>query len=673
MNADALKEFLFRNVEKFIFGLLVLVALFLIYQGVTKPDILAKHQPEKMQQSATQVKGSIDTAGRWDMIKETRITDVNIVARTNETIKPVDPTPYVLPVPWESKSVDLSLKRGDPKIPVPIELQVTGVVASLAIKSAGVYALKTLEQADPIVKVEKPKPKPKRNRMNMEGMESMYGSGMEGMEGMDSSYGEGMGGIPGAVAVTPIRKVDATLYDQGFRPVGALTDVQPTVGQFIAGVALMPQKQIYEAFEEALSQADGYNLQRDQPFYLGFELQRADVTNKPVEQLVDADWVLRGTSRYYQQLLLKVWSGMAKEVVAGKYRDAELTAAIPPVLLDHYSWFATHPKIPVGDEPLPGSLLVDPKKTELPAGPILPGDGGDVFKNRARAGAMMQSGGYGDPGMMSGMEGGYGGGYGANPYGAGAKVEQPDFKLIRFYDFRSFKGDDPGSPQPGRKYVYRIRIAVEDPNFPANPMADPRTSTLSSEVFRRVEKLKTGSAEMLKKDPQAMRSSSLWSEFSTPSPVVSLPSLNEAFAGPVDPGTVKSYTVGATQIEFNSKAPKGKAVVVQFDPKLGASLPVFADVGRGSVLNKTGVIEVPDPVMLEVRKTPEQTVNTSNVVLDLTGGKELAIAKTFQIPENQTEPGMILMFDPMGGLKVVDEISTQRGFRLYSFADERGE
>ncbi len=34
---------------------------------------------------------------------------------------------------------------------------------------------------------------------------------------------------------------------------------------------------------------------------------------------------------------------------------------------------------------------------------------------------------------------------------------------------------------------------------------------------------------------------------------------------------------------------------------------------------------------------------------------------------------MLLMFDPSGGLQVVEEVDTQLKYRLYSFAKDRGE
>lgn len=681
MNSDAMKEFLFRHFEKFLFGVLALVALYLIYEGVNKPDILAVHQPASMEQRAIEVKGSIDD-DHWDAINAVapRLPTMDIVDRTNKTIQPVDSSVYSLPYPWEQKLVESSIKRADPAIPAPVDVQVIGVVASLAMKQYGDYPLKLLEPADPATKVEKkvkrPSRRDQREAMMMMG-EGGYDPSMMDPSMMDPSMMSGYGmdssmmdpSMSGMAGIKPVRKLDATLYDQGFRP-PTVIDVAPAVGQFIAGVALMPQKKIFDEFEKALAQADGYNPQRDQPFYVGFMMQRADVTSKPVDQLVEADWVMRGHTRHYELMLLKTWAGMAKEIVAGTYRDPALTAAIPPVLLEHYAWFATHPKIPVGDEPLPGAAgPLMPKKAELPTGPILPEDI-NTFSARGRGGDMGAMSGF-DSSM--GMEMGGMGGYGMGGYGMAAKVVQPEYKLIRFYDFADFTGRDPGAPQPGRKYVYRVRIAIEDPNFPSNPVAQPRNSTLSADVFKRVAQLTAKATELSKKTPTVPRDQSLWttwSEYSAPSPPVSLPSLYDSYAGPVET-TTKTYPgPNNMPIEFHSKPPKAKVVVTKWDPNYGAPLPVFADVTKGSVVSKEkATIEVPDPLALEVRKIPDITVNTSNVVLDIVGGKPLGIAPA----ENQTEPGVLLMFDPSGGLEVVDEIDTQRGYRLYSFADERGE
>ncbi len=659
MNSDAIKDFLFRHFEKFIFAGLMTLSLFLIYQGVQKPDIMKLHQPAKMESEANQVKSSIDD-DHWATIAAPRVEAPDIIGRTKEAIKPVDPNEYSLSVPWEVHTSNLNVKRSDPKIPAPIDVQVQGVICSLATKTYSDYALKLLEPADPVEKMEKKVKKLSRKEEQMKKqMEMMMGSdgggyGMEmedpSMYGMDPSMGASM-------AVTPTRRIDAK-YDQGFRPLSSGTsDVQPELAHFIVGVALMPQKQIFDAFEEALSRADGYNpQQRDLPYYLGYEMWRAEVTNKPVDQLTDADWTKRGYTRHFELLLLRAWSGMAKEVVAAKYRDPQLTSPIPPILLEHYTHLVTHPKIPIGDEPLVGAGTVLQPKQELPTGPILPdADGDDPFRaaRRAGTGSMMM-----DPmmaGMMSGMNMGYG--------MMNMKVEQPEYKLIRFYDFRDFTGRDKNCPQPGRKYVYRVRIVVEDPNFPSNAMLQPKNSSLSAEVFKRVDALATQAAKT------KVRKAELFSEFSAPSQPVSLPSPFDSYVGPVDPGATKVFALGQTPIEFQSKPKKAKAVVTMWNPTYGAAVPVFTDVMKGTMVAKKGTIDIPDPIALEVKKAPDMNVDTYNVVLDIYGGKPLGIS----VGENQTEPGLLLMFDPFGGLEVVDEIDTQKGYRLYSGADDRGE
>ena len=63
-------------------------------------------------------------------------------------------------------------------------------------------------------------------------------------------------------------------------------------------------------------------------------------------------------------------------------------------------------------------------------------------------------------------------GMGMAMMGRGGMEPNPvDYKLIRFYDFAGFKG----SPQFGRKYAYRIRYAVNDPNFPFSEPCSQRS------------------------------------------------------------------------------------------------------------------------------------------------------------------------------------------------------
>jgi len=677
MNSSSSQEFLFRHFEKFIFGVLVCLALLLIYRGFQMPDFLQEQQPDRMEQSANQVKTSIDE-DHWGNINstESRLPTIDVVARTNESISPVKPQLYRLSHPWEGKSMDTSIKRSDPEIAAPIEVIVRGVVASIAVKTGDAeYPLAALENVEPIAKApEPPKPPKRRTRPSME--EMMMGSAAEmmmpdsaampGMEMMGSATE--MSGMSMA-GMKPGRQINALKYDQGFRPSGTTMNLAPAMGHFIAGVALMPHKQLHKSFEQAFEAADGWDPRRDQPLYIGFQMQRADVTDKPVDQLVEKDWVNRGASKYFQQLLLKQWAGMAKEIVAGKYRDPELTSAIPPVLLQHYADFVSHPRIPLGDEDL--TKTNNATRSAAPVGPIVPSADDDPFANTNNlnvtrpGGPMMGSGMMGSGMMGSGMmnEGYSMGGSGYAMMGVQAIVEQPEHKLIRFYDFRDFSGQDPAAPQPGRKYVYRVRVAIEDPNFPRDPVAQPRNSTLSAEVFRRVEQ------ENAKAASTKRRNFIRWSEFSAPSAVVSLPPIAATYAGPVVPTVFRKMQLDGKDVEVAQKPPTGKLVVTQWNREYQVPVPVFMDVVRGTVVAKKGDLEVPDPLSQMVKKLPNADINTEMVVLDLEGGQPLAISTG----ETQTEPSLILLFSADGGLQVSDEVTTQHGYRLYSFADDRGE
>lgn len=684
-----MQELLFRHFEKGIVAVLVAVSAMLVYSGLQMPNYLDKQKPDAMEQGANQVKQSIDE-DHWAQILETedRVTAIDVVARTNESIRPVSAQTYRLLHPWEGKSIDSNLRRDDPRLIAPIDLRVTGVIANLAVKSRdGEYALLDLENAEPIEKAPEPRRqerrRPRRGAMAMMG--EMDGMGIEESDMMDMGMGMEMpgmmmpGGGMGGGTLAAVRRLDAKKFDQGFRPtVTANSTFVPVMGHFIAGVAVMPHKQLFAAFDEALKGRDGHDPRRDQPIYLGFQLQRADVTDKSVEELTDQDWVLRLNSTFYRQLLLQLWAGYAKEIVSGKYRDPELTTPIPPVLLQHYAYFASHPKIPLGDEDPRARLMDSGRQPEVPVGPLLPDaaeDPSDLFGRRpARPGFGGMPGedmtGMGMPGMgMPGMEMpgmsmpgmGMPGMMGGMGMMAGATIEsQPDYKLIRFYDFRDAAGRDPAAPKIGRKYVYRIRVAIEDPNFPKATPLRPSNATLSAEVFRRVEQERA----------KGTRANSIrWTEFSEPSPIATLPPLSNAFVGPVVAAATRKMQVGGREVEVVQRPPSGKVVGAKWDPEFQVPIPVVMEVGRGSVLAHKGDVDIPDPLTLNVKKLPDAEVNLEAVVVDLGGGQPLEISTG----DSQTVPSWMLLYDHEGGLRVIDEISSQKGYRLYSFADDRGE
>ena len=678
MDADKIKSFFVHHFEKMILALVIAGSGYLMYAGWNLPNFLETEQPERLTTKATQVKSEIDV-NHNDAVLPARqeLFKFDIVKETSRVDSPVDPSDYSLPQTWSGKSPNSIVRRQDPELIAPRALIVKPVVTSIAIRGSQTdkeaYALASLEAAEPLEKIEKPKPRERRrSRRNMMmgddmGMDMDMDMGMD--MGMDMDM-EMMGGMP-AGASGPGRRFDSK-FDFGMRPVPT-TDKQnpvPSVGWFIAGTAVVPHKELYENFKQAFQDAELYDPRRDTPFYYDIQVQRADVTEKSVDELTDADWGDKKDDKSYvwdrtkyTQLAAYRWSGFAPEVVPSDYRDDALSTWIPPVLLDDYRTFAVHPLIPMQSrtdleraakmETIDEEIIEFSMDMENETTLIAPGQ---------RAGSGMEMGydmGFDDmdydmegmDGMMMGM--------GMAMMGRGGIEPNPvDYKLIRFYDFAGFKG----SPQFGHKYVYRIRYAVNDPNFPFSETLQPKVSSLAPEVAQRVQ---GKMAEALKEGKRAFRR---WSEWSEPTEPVGLPSLEQYFAGPVEQGTINTWKVAGKDVEYVRDPPTAKVVVSQYDLKTGARIPMQMEVTEGTVLSrKAESADVVDPITLSVKKLPDPELESGTTVVDMDGGVPLKIA------DDLKSPGVMLFYDQMGQLRLKDRVGDQEMYRIYSYADERGE
>jgi hypothetical protein len=93
------------------------------------------------------------------------------------------------------------------------------------------------------------------------------------------------------------------------------------------------------------------------------------------------------------------------------------------------------------------------------------------------------------------------------------------------------------------------------------------------------------------------------------------------------------------------------------------------DIFEGSVLShKAESADVVDPISLKILKMPEAELISGTTVVDLGGGKPL-----WKVADGLTQPGLMLLFDQTGKLKVTDEVSDQEFYRIYTYAEERGE
>ncbi len=659
MDADKITNFFKFHVEKMILVVVIGASVFMLYQGFQLPHYTDKKKPDQLADDATQVRNAIDEDHNEAIIPE-RVPTFDIVAATARRDTPVDHSHYRLQHPWQGKGEQAIVRRSDPLLPPPAQLLAQGVTRLIAVRRATEdYPIASLEGADPVEKVEVKAPKPRRarGRGRMGGMDDeMMMDEYEDMDMMEDDMDMGMASMAG-----PNRQFDPE-FDFGVRP--TKTDDKrfphPEVARFIAGAAVIPHKKVYESFEQSFMDADGYDPRRDTPFYYNFEVQRADVTGKSVDELAEADWVDVWNRYKYTVLGAKIWSGFAPEIVPDDYRDDLVTMWIPPVLMDDCRDFCLHPSIPMKSKlELQREVLGEDETVEEI-------DKETVFEKsseqlvapgmRSRGGGGMD---YDDMDMYEDMDMGMGFTLGIGP--RGIEADPVEYKLLRFYDFVGF----PNSPQPGRKYVYRLRYSVNDPNFPANPEMQPQINTLAPETTARILDLMTQAEETNK------RSFERWTEWSEPCAPVSLADSEEFYAGSVDPGTISDWTIGGRNVSYRRDPPNGKILATQYDPTYATRVPMTIDVTEGTVLSKRvdkdETVDVVDPITLQVKKLPNAELISRTTVVDLDGGSKLAIT------DDLTEPGIMLLYDNEGSLTVTDDINDQEYYRIYTYAKERGE
>ena len=690
MDGDKIKNFFINHIEKMILVVVVGVSGFLVYQGLNTPDVREKYDAKRLENNAKNVRSEVDVNHNSAILPD-RIPKFDIVAESERVKQAVDGKRYpFIPLEPPYSGNKSGAKRTDPILIAPRHLEVHGVMMSLAWRSQkGEYALRDLDPADKLeMEMMKAKPRPKAKRSRGGGRGGRGGGGEEdgrggggdddddtgemsdffsGMtdEGLD---GGGRGG-PGEdmMSGSAVRRVSPS-NSWGLRP----TDVPyakdetimlkpvPRPGLFIAGTAAVPYKELHEAYEAALSQTESVYEpgKRDRPIFLTYQVQRADVTEKAVGELVDADWVKRDGKEETIFDAAGLWAGVAPELVPTDYRDEEITLWFPPVMMDDYSKFALNSKIPMQPWKMIQEATDEKPETEI----VIGASGFEIGENTGfsreddgqsedREGMGSMGGGFERGGMMMGVE--------ENP---------PEFKLVRFFDFAN-DGRDDNSPKPGRKYVYRVRVSVEDPNFPINPISQPQGRDLMPAVYKRISELKSKVIQQGTRAPFAER----FTPWSDPSEPVSLPGSQNVFAGPVTrPKTRVMRIPGGETRLYSPEQPMAKMTIDQFNVDFGTRVGVMMDVFPGTVLSKKyETADVVDPITLEVKKVEGYNLRSSATVIDVLGGDLIELHQDEgEFP--MQSPGAILIFDENGKLKVHDEADEIELYRIRSFADERG-
>ncbi|MEM6690767.1 MAG: hypothetical protein AAF664_15140 [Planctomycetota bacterium] len=662
MDFDRIKAGSIEHFEKAIFGLIVILGFALLWFGFSKENFLAIHQPDELDQMAKQVRNQIEDDHSESVI-EGRTEKIDIEGRTSDLYRQLDWTSYSLPQTWQAESIEAVIRRQDP-ILAPIEsLQTTGVICTLAYNNGSKnYPIEELAMADEKQAEEQPRRSRRSNRRNRA---AMMGMGMGGMDmdpfSMMGAEQESSRGRQDDEPKEGNRKISRD-SDRGVKT--APEDdyyPQPRLGWFIAGAAVLPHQKVYESHELAFANASDYDEQRDTPNYIDFEVQRADVTGRSAEDLQEDEWLTIWNRKSYTILVDRFWSGFAAEIVPGDYRDANLTMWLPPVLLKDIRSFASHPMIP---EKSVEDLAKEARASEDTGGPIFDLDGAafeeDQFElaggNQGRSRG--RTGGY-DPMMDMEMYDSSVGGF----VGGGVESNPVDYKLVRFYDFydSKIKFLKDRAPRPGRSYVYRMRYAVIDPNFPLDESQQPKLSILGPEVAARVGLKIEDAQEKQKRDHK------LWSEWSQPSAPATLPSPVEMLAGDVTRGRSIKRNANGRTVDLFKDDPKAKLIVKNPDANLGTQVPVLIDGAiEGLPLSgKFESVDLIDPINRKIKKTDSSySVDSQSVMVDISGGEELEIA------EDMTAPGQMLILQSDGSLKVLDAIENQNDYKIYAFEAE---
>lgn len=473
---------------------------------------------------------------------------------------------------------------------------------------------------------------------------------------------------------------------------------------------LAPHKALVEEYKKAFEESAGFNAMRDRPHYLSFIAERVDVTADPNKEPAEGDWKKVADLRQQEKLVADEWAGTNSETANTLYTDPALTIAPLPILIRDYRALVAHPDIPESGRPMVMNETEetdgDEKKDETEeneddqfssrrrnnaAGNNMLGGAGGIGMPTGGSGSPMMGmptpGGPGGRGAMmggmddggdldgsgsSGMMGGIGGPMGGNLFGGSTTTleAEADYKLVRFFDF---------GIQAGHVYRYRIRLVIEDPNYPEERSLDPDLSILKNEVFTRVvgmraeDEKKPANKEGVK--PRTFYRFTDWSVASAPA-YAPYPGMFANSAVTISKRSMKltgsDNTSTTIEVDSSPRGPVGNIVFADWDANLGIDVPSEYEVQKGSLLffnTKEKEPEVVDPVSKGVKKYKGYKMNEAIAVVDVRGGESLG--HNDDRLDKLALNGEVMVFRNDGSLDVCSELDDQDAFRMFTFADEK--
>jgi len=654
---NALVRLLLAHGEKIGMAGIVVCAALLLWSAFGRERLGDDQDPEDLQQLAsradTHIKGF-----RWDAVdEENRLVAQPVSSETMKEIPRHQFPPYAHG--FDRRLLEPIGLRTDPMLLTAEDLEVHGDSGLWAFSDA-----KTIErkQLQAIADEKRKKKERENNRQRGRGENPRGGPRGGGLYGGEAgAAGRGAAGRGGRVAkkgeaiVVPTR-TGAQL--QGFEQVKA--------DSWVTLLAKVPIELQNQHYDDALQSARGYDPRRDVPIYRGYLVERAEVTDAG-----QGKWErIAKVSGKTIEKELDTYPVNLPDVIDPDYNHPVLTHPLPPLILREWGEQASHSSMPLlserdknmrEEEEAKEGIEETTEEEDVFAGPSTPDrrGGRSGMRGSSRRGSPsrrapmrgegmrggMRGGGEGMGMMEMGMEMGGGGGMG----GRGMSTRRAGTSLASFtWDgitshvlFRYFDN----SAKPGRKYRYRVRLALSDVNHFSsgkNP-----NKNLDPTVAERRGKLK-GSALTYR-----------FTDWSEPSPIVSVPL------------PARIYLVSAKptkETNFNAE-PEIELLVKALNSEYAAEIARSDYFPRGSVIN---TYEKATVIWSNYKFTTEQNsefdFRTGVTLLDFRGGEKLSNRN-----RDLTVPARAVLMDAAGRLFLQEEIEDTEPVAEYQQALEGGQ
>lgn len=681
-----LQQMLMLHVEKLVLGVVLLAVIWFVYQGASLPMLEDSKTPDQLTQKAQQMTTEIGNANHWQVIYPDRkpLAEHPVQALVKQGQQANASTAYPISNGWNPPNFAKAISRPDPRLFAPTNVKVVVLHGPLAVlprqtdvdpilaKAAEVNPAVGAEGQQPGVIRPQPAQPARPGQQRPPTTRPKRGGLLEG--GPQAGYGEGIappmmmqpGGAPGQAGARVLPPEAIVGYHGG-------AEIIAREARAAVIMAAVPLEKQFEEYEKAFKEALDYDPTRDLPRYILYVVERADVTDNPALDPAQATWQALDLPKALGEMNL--WGPSPREVVDPSALDPILTNRIPPFMQREIYEALIHPDIPLAKVEVadpnaaqaarPGDIaaanaagnsvdLLDPNAAPIAANPNQPGGEGMVRPGQAMPGPR------GYPAMMPpGGARGYGEGMQGSP---GAQASLAKFRLLRFTDT---------TLQPFRKYRYRVKLLLEDPNNPYagptaprwdpsrnTPLRKPSIQSMSQAALARVRRADTAKYPFL-----------LETEPSEPSDIVELPQINRYFAGKATAGNGNPLAIGTpgnstlTPPIYSTQS-STNLLTVEFDNKLAVDIPAEKEVYRGSTLNFEKEVDVIHPSLLAITPIGKYAFRNGSMVIDFVGGNDIPNLDARRSDKVQ-EPSEVLIFDELGNLQILDETDDVEGFRRY--------